>query len=149
MTQRVFYRELIVGDEEALAALCGELGYQSTTREVVERMKQFVDHPEHVILVAADATEKPIGWIHAFVAHRVESDAFAELGGLVVAEDRRGEGIGSRLVKLAEEWATSQGIASIRVRSNIIRERTHRFYLDAGYSQTKSQHVFQKALRKP
>jgi hypothetical protein len=37
-----------------------------------------------------------VGWIHAFVAHGIESDAFAEIGGMVVSQKHRGIGITKR-----------------------------------------------------
>jgi GNAT superfamily N-acetyltransferase len=147
MTNQIHFRKPDSGDEEALSVLCGELGYPSSAQEVVERLSHFVGHEDHFVLVAVDDSDKPVGWIHAFLARRVESDAFAELGGMVVKEEHRGTGIGSQLLGLAEEWARSQEVRAMRVRSNVIRESAHDFYKHAGYKQTKTSHVFQKPLR--
>lgn len=146
VTDSVTYRPSVPGDEDALAELCGELGYPSSAREVVDRMRHIIDHDDHLVVVAADESGRPVGWMHAFVARRVESDAFVELGGMVVARNRRGGGIGTQLLDRAEAWARTRDAVAVRVRSNVVRERAHRFYLRAGYSRTKTSHVFVKAL---
>jgi hypothetical protein len=48
------------------------------------------------------------------------------------------------LLAAAEAWAREQGFASMRVRSNVLRERAHRFYLREGYLEKKRQAVFLK-----
>ena len=45
-----------------------------------------------------------------------------------------------------QDWARAQGFASMRVRSNVIRERAHRFYEREGYARIKAQAVFRKPL---
>ena len=148
MTTQIHLRKPDTGDEEALAVLCGELGYPSSAQEIIERLSHFLDREDHFVLVATDNSDTPVGWIHAFVAHRVETDAFAEIGGMVVSEEHRGTGIGKQLLGKAEEWARSQKVRAIRVRSNVVRERAHDFYERAGYKQTKTSHVFQKPLQR-
>ncbi len=87
-----------------------------------------------------------IGWIHVFIAVRIESETFAEIGGLVVKENIRGMGVGSLLVNKAEEWASSKGINLMRVRSNVVREETIKFYLKNEYKIIKTQNVFSKKI---
>ena len=38
------------------------------------------------------------------------------------------------------------GLPTLRVRSNVIRERTHSFYRKQGFAAAKSQMVFEKSL---
>lgn len=140
------FREPTPVDEERLAILCGELGYPSSASDVAERLSHFAHHNDHLVLIATDDKNQPIAWVHAFVAHRVESDRFVELGGMVVSESHRDTGIGGQLLVKAEEWATAQGAQAVRVRSHIARERAHQFYLRAGYEHSKTSHLFQKTL---
>jgi GNAT superfamily N-acetyltransferase len=76
----------------------------------------------------------------------VESETFAELGGLVVDESHRGKGVGAILLEKVEDWARQKGCAAISVRSNIIRHEAHKFYLAQGYNHIKTQHAFRKSL---
>ena len=43
-------------------------------------------------------------------------------------------------------WAREHGFGSILVRSQVMREDAHRFYLREGYAQTKTSAVFSKAF---
>ena len=55
-------------------------------------------------------------------------------------------GVGAALLAVAEDWARAQGFSTMRLRSNVIRERAHRFYEREGYRRIKSQAVFRKPL---
>jgi len=91
-------------DAPAFASLATQLGYPSTPRQVEERITAVLHDPKHFIL-AADAGESVVGWAHAYVCCLVESDMYVELGGLVVDESHRGQGIGARLLEKVEGWA--------------------------------------------
>lgn len=133
-------------DSPALADLATQLGYPSSGDDISRRLKTIAEQPGNAVLVAVSDDEQVVGWVHVFVACRVESDGFAELGGLVVRDDVRGAGIGRMLVEAAEAWARDEGLAQVRVRSNVVRAATHRFYTHLGYDTTKTQHVFAKLL---
>jgi len=134
-------------DAEALAELSRQLGYPSPREQVEARLRQLLASAEHAVLVAEDARDGSIaGWVHAYVERTLESDATAEIGGLVVSEGRRGAGVGRLLMEHAERWARGTGCATVTVRSNVIRERAHAFYLQLGYAPVKSQRVFRKTL---
>jgi GNAT superfamily N-acetyltransferase len=139
-------REAVTADAEELAVLCGELGYPASASTMRERMRQITGHDDHWVLVATDRANQPVAWIHAFISHYLESDRCAEIGGIVVSEQLRGRGIGGRLLAACEEWALARGVQIIRVRSNVSRNRAHRFYLAADYEQIKTSHVFRKTL---
>jgi hypothetical protein len=48
------------------------------------------------------------------------------------------------LLAIAEQWARSHGCTTISVRSNVTRERAHRFCTRNGYEHAKTQKLFQK-----
>ena len=68
------------------------------------------------------------------------------MNGLVVDEKRRSAGAGAKLLRAAERWAKSKGCKNMSVRSNVIRERAHAFYLRNGYQHYKIQKAFRKKL---
>ncbi len=140
-------REAVASDVPALAELAGELGYPSTTAQVGERFRRLLAHPElHRVFVAEGADGEPAAWIHVFVSLRLESEPFAEIGGLVVGAASRGGGVGEALVRRAEAWARGRGLARVRVRSNVVRERAHRFYQRLGFARLKEQVVLVEDL---
>ena len=70
----------------------------------------------------------------------------AEVNGLVVAEGQRSLGAGARLLAAAEDWARKNGCKDMSVRSNVIRDRAHKFYERHGYEHYKTQKSFRKPL---
>lgn len=96
------------------------------------------------MLVAVDAQGMPSGFAHVEPRRLLIAEPFAELAALVISEKVRGQRVGSVLLAAAEAWAREQGFASMRVRSNVLRERAHRFYLREGYAEKKRQAVFLK-----
>lgn len=138
------FRDAAISDAAPLARLAGELGYPTSTEEMTRRLAMLLSQHHHGILVAE--LESIVGWIHVSHMVSLESDAFAEIRGLVVAESHRGAGIGAHLVSLAEVWAKGHGCNRIRVRTNVVREKTRKFYGRLGFQSKKTQEVFDKTL---
>jgi GNAT superfamily N-acetyltransferase len=134
------------GDEVEVAALAAQLGYPSSPEQVGRRLSALKGRQEHFVAFAVTPDNRPVGWAHAYLARRLQSDVFVEIGGMVVAQEIRGQGIGASLLAAVEVWARSKASAKVRVRSNVIRGRAHAFYLQCGYQQGKTTHVFEKRL---
>lgn len=136
-------RPATVDDSEAIAGLSDQLGYPTSPERMRERLEILLPKRDQR-LFAAERDGRIVGWLHAAKIERVESDPFAEIYGLVVRDGERGQGIGPLLVRAAEEWAAAQGLPKVRVRCNVVRERTHRFYEREGFAVTKVQKIFDK-----
>jgi GNAT superfamily N-acetyltransferase len=63
-----------------------------------------------------------------------------------VSEKQRSNGAGAQLLEAAERWARRKRCVNMSVRSNIVRERAHAFYLRHGYEHYKTQKAFRKPL---
>lgn len=133
-------------DAPQLAVLAGQLGYPATVGQIRERLRGIKPASQHSVFVAESAKVGVIGWIHVSRQPLLEGEIRAEVNGLVVAEGQRSLGAGARLLAAAEEWASKHGCASMSVRSNVIRERAHRFYERHGYEHYKTQKSFRKPL---
>jgi GNAT superfamily N-acetyltransferase len=133
-------------DAARIAELSGQLGYPATAAQIAQRFRGLRPAAQHAVFVADLPRSGVAGWIHVTVAHLVDSDTRAEVNGLVVAEGQRGLGAGARLLEAAEEWSRKRGCRSMSVRSNVIRERAHKFYERLGYEHYKSQKAFRKSL---
>ncbi len=131
-------------DAEALASLSGQLGYPADVPTILRRLAQ-VEHG--VVLVALDAKGAVCAVAHAEPRHLLIAEPFVELEALVVDEAVRGAGAGAMLLAAVEAWARERDFSSVRVRSNVLRERAQRFYQRKDYIEKKRQAVFLKRLQ--
>jgi GNAT superfamily N-acetyltransferase len=133
-------------DAEQVAALSGQLGYPATPAQILQRMKGLKPSSEHAVFVADFPGTGIVGWLHVSVAHLIDSETRAEVNGLIVGEGQRSLGAGALLLDAAEKWARQRGCMAMNVRSNVIRERAHKFYERQGFEHYKTQKAFRKAL---
>ena len=132
-------------DVDAALRLSAELGYPADRESMLRRIEQIASDANRTVLAACLGGEV-VGWIDLSIEYHLQTDPVALIGGLVVSEAMRNRGIGRELCEAAEDWARARGITRIRVRSNVIRERAHAFYLRDGYARVKTSAVFEKAL---
>ena len=133
-------------DARRLAELSGQLGYPTTAVEITKRMRRLKPASQNALFVAESADAGVVGWAYVSVTNLVEVGTRAELNGLIVGEGQRSLGVGARLLEAAEDWARKRGCPSMSVRSNVIRERAHKFYERRGYEHYKTQKAFRKPL---
>lgn len=141
----VTIRRLDVEDAAAAAELSGQLGYSCSAEDLRERIEELSRAADRIAF-AAVVHGQIVGWIDAAMERHLQSPASAVIGGLVVREDMRGQGVGKRLCLEVEEWARSRAVPLVRVRSQIKREEAHRFYLRDGYRKVKTSLVFEKPV---
>ena len=127
-------------DAQQIAVLSGQLGYPATAAQMRGRLRGIKPASQHA------AKDGVIGWVHVSRDVLLESEIRAEVNGLVVAEGQRSLGAGARLLAAAEDWARKNGCKGMSVRSNVIRERAHKFYERHGYEHYKTQKSFRKPL---
>ena len=146
-TQRsCFIRPARAGDYEKMAVLAGQLGYPSTAAQIEARFAPMENSSMYALFVAEDAASDLVGWISTYLFRSMAMDCFAEISGLVVDENNRSRGVGKLLLKAGEDWARAQGCSRLSVRSNVSRERAHRFYARNGFEQVKTQVCLSKKL---
>ena len=133
-------------DVARITELSGQLGYPATPAEIAQRLRKIKPASQHAVLVAELPGGKVIGWLHVSVSPLIEVELRAEVNGLIVDDEERSRGTGALLLRAAEQWARSRGCKSMSVRSNVIRERAHQFYLRHAYEHYKTQKAFRKPL---
>ena len=133
-------------DAPRLAELSGQLGYPTETPRMAARLKQALRHKAGACFVAESPEHGIIGWVHVSVTPLLEVERRAEVNGLIVDERIRSRGAGAQLLAAAEKWAQNMRCKSMSVRSNVLRERAHQFYLREGYEHYKTQKAFRKNL---
>ncbi|MGH2455613.1 MAG: GNAT family N-acetyltransferase [Candidatus Limnocylindria bacterium] len=133
-------------DARALAELSAQLGYPVEPGEMEARLAVVAANDHAAVLVASDAADRPLGWIHVELKRSLVAPLTAQVMGLVVAEGARNGGIGRDLLRRAEAWAAGRGCGQMLVGSRVTRERAHRFYLREGYAVQKTSYFFEKRL---
>lgn len=137
-------RRAVLSDSAELARLTAQLGYPASEPVIRARLMRMIDSPADRLLVAADARGNLAGWIHGFLSQLLESDFRVEIGGLLVDEKRRRNGVGRRLVRALDDWAVERGAAELSVRCREERAESHKFYESLLFRHTKTQRVFRK-----
>jgi len=128
-------RHAAPSDAARIADLLGQLGYPVAAELVPGRLERMLAEPGQSLLVAVD-DERVVGLATIIVRHVITDDVpFARLASLVVAEDRRGEGVGKALAGAAEEIARAAGCTTIEVTSGDHRPGAHTFYRRLGYEE--------------
>jgi GNAT superfamily N-acetyltransferase len=139
-------RRARVVDVKRVAELAGQLGYPVAEKEMNGRLREVIKDKEAACFVAELREGELIGWIHVSTTPLLEVERRAEVNGLVVDELARSGGAGAMLLAAGEKWARGKRCKGMSVRSNVLRERAHGFYLRNGYEHYKTQKAFRKEL---
>jgi GNAT superfamily N-acetyltransferase len=138
-------RQMELWDMGQVARLCEQFGYPARNEQIEERFKQISHSSDHQLFVA-DIHGDIGGWVHVHGILSLGSDPYAEIRGIVVAQNYRQQGVGRRLLLQTETWALENGYRIVRLRSGTERPEAHHFYPKVGYEHIKSQYLYQKVL---
>jgi ribosomal protein S18 acetylase RimI-like enzyme len=133
-------------DAKGVAELSGQLGYPTSAKAMKLRLKEALKDKDGACFVAGSREGELLGWIHVSTTPLLEEERRAEVNGLVVDEAARSRGAGALLLAEAEKWARGRRCKGMSVRSNVLRERAHGFYMRNGYEHYKTQKAFRKGL---
>jgi GNAT superfamily N-acetyltransferase len=136
-------RPALPGDADRVCVLMEQLGYDVPAEQIARRLARR--GPDREVFVAEDDSGV-VGWAGVCVRDDFVGGRYAEIEGFVVDAQTRGAGIGARLLDAVEDWARAQECDTMRVRSNVLRERAHAFYERHGYGKVKAQFAYRKML---
>jgi len=133
-------REALAEDIEGINIVSAYLGYKPGSIEVArKRLEDIIASDSDYVWVYVEDNEVK-GWLHLFVSIRLASSKFAEIGGLVVDESSRRNGIGRKLVEEAIQWSKVNKL-TLRVRCNSHRDEANKFYESLGFINIKTQKI--------
>ncbi|MEM6263910.1 MAG: GNAT family N-acetyltransferase [Bacteroidota bacterium] len=139
-------RRATKADVTSIFELNQELGYRSSASLVEDQLTTILSRKDHVVFVATNQ-EEVIGYVHGFLAIRLTTAPFVEIGALIVKETHRHKGIGSKLIDYVEQHMNE--VETTRVRCNVNRTSAHEFYLALGFTEKKEQKVFEREQKTP
>jgi Acetyltransferases len=129
-------------DAEGVAKASAVLGYdQPSSSDVAKQLAEICSSTSANVWVCEMGSEI-VGWVHAEKMSRLASKPFVEILGIAVASEFQHKGVGSKLVQVVINWATSIQMG-VRVRTNENRTQAIKFYAKYGFKKVKNQQVFQ------
>ena len=135
-------RPAIESDAIGINDISKYLGYgQLSDTEAKDKLFQLLDSNDNEIFVV-EVNARVIAWLHLFLARRLASEDFFEIGGLVVDPDYRRQGLAAALIKYVE----NKHKGKLRVRCNETRQETHQFYEACGFVGSKVQRIFERRV---
>lgn len=144
--KKVIIRQATAADIPAMNELFrNDLGYDECTLKIVENQFAGLDLSREAVFVA-ECESRIAGVIHVEKYNVLYFPPMANLLGIAVASAFRRQGIGSKLLKKAEDWARQNGITCMRLNSGSNRTQAHEFYRSQGYGDDKTQVRFIKEL---
>ena len=144
----VHIRRAAVADAAEIARLAAQFGHPVLVPELSTRIAKLDAMPSQYLVVAqdTDASSTLLGWLQAERRLVLTAGERAEIIGLVVDAAARRRGVGTLLVNAVQRWALAANLGQIVVRSNVVRDASHVFYLARGFSRVKTQHIYAKSL---
>ena len=139
-------RSITNNDFEKVSKLLLQLGYKATPYDLKIRIERINSHEKGNVFVAETDSNEIIGCVQALIDTRFAGGSFGEIVSLVVDESYRGKGIGKKLIDTAADWLKQKGEKTLRIRCNVIRDETHKFYEHLGFIEKKKQKIFEKSI---
>ena len=140
-TMQIAVRKANLEDAASITLLSAQLGYSLNVSQTTSYIEVINERDDNIIYVAV-VNNSVVCWIHTLISIRLESGIWAEIGGLVVDKDHRGQGIGKVLVDKSKDWCRLKNISVLKVRCNSKRLEAHLFYDNIGFAELKQQKVF-------
>jgi len=129
-------RRARIGDAAGIAELLAQLGYPAEEAAVRRRLQRLERSEADAIWVAVAGGEL-VGLVGIHVAQVLayEGDA-AKVSEIVVDDRYRRQGIGARLMQVAEEEARRRGCIVLFLTTAERRKDAHAFYRGLGFEET-------------
>ncbi len=134
----VIIRQAGPGDEPAVVDLVQELAVTFDLPTTVDEhyVRHFLASPVSDILLAVDDDDATVGMLsYAMVPGLFHAADSGLIESLVIAEGRRGEGIGRQLLQTAVRFLEEKGCAEISVSAAAANEAAQKLYFEAGLTE--------------
>lgn len=128
-------RNSSLSDAPALASLMCELGYETASAEMRQRLKSILSDAGFRTFVA-EIDDQVCGMIGTLThASHEHNDPSGKIIALVVSKKQRRTGIGRALIAAAEKDFTNRGVTRVSLTTRFTRELAHQFYDALGYER--------------
>ena len=101
-SSQLLIRPIEPRDAAEVLVLVEQLGYHRTRDEIAQWIETLTERAENQAAFVACLAGHLVGWIELSIEQRLQSAAYALIGGLVVKDGFRNQRIGLRLCERAE-----------------------------------------------
>lgn len=130
----VLLRPVEERDAAMLADLFSSLGHPAAPDDVARRLRDLRRLDPSGLRAVAEADDRVVGFVAAHLTPMLHREQpVGRVTTLVVADGRRGQGIGSFLLTAAESWCREAGATRIELTTGAERLDAHRFYDRRGF----------------
>lgn len=140
MTDNYVIRPLEERDLAEWLRLRSLLWDQTSEDDHKEEMVDIIEHPDSQFVAVADTgSGRLAGFLEASIRHHVEdcdTENVGYLEGWFVDSDHRKQGIGSKLVALAEDWARTHGCTEMASDAEVDNAVSQQAHAQLGYIET-------------
>lgn len=133
-------RDVTPADFGTVRRLIGQLGYEPDEAEFRARFERVLATPGHRVIVAEN-DGAVVGVLHVFERPALDKGCEAVVQALVVDDRARSQGVGEALMREAEAWARSRGLAATSLYTRVDRDRARAFYERIGYRLKATSHL--------
>ena len=130
----MLYRKYESGDISAIRDILeNDLGYNCELDSLKNRVDEMMSRGNYQIFVACDG-DKVVGFLGCvnYLAFELENEGMKIIA-IAVSKEYRRKGIGTTLLKTAEQWAKENNVGVVLLNSGLPREDAHAFYESQGY----------------
>ncbi len=103
--------------------------------QIAQEHREVILADPRTAFFVAEEKRKILGYLHAQIETNdpiYDPPRFGTIADLVLLDDRRNEGIGSRLLECCKEWFVSHGLSEYRVAVPMQQPDAQRFFARAG-----------------
>jgi ribosomal protein S18 acetylase RimI-like enzyme len=123
-------------DAAAIAQLMCELGYETSTAEMQQRLESILCDARFRTFVA-EVDNQVCGMIGTLThASHEHNDTSGKIIALVVSKKQRRSGIGCTLIAAAEKDLANHGVTRVSLTTRFSRKEAHQFYESLAYKRT-------------
>src|SRR5689334_22067081 len=125
-------READEKDAEVLSLLLAQLGYPASREEGAGRIRLY--QQDGYKLIMGEVSNNVIGFIALHWYHAVHHPRpIGRVVAFCIDETYRSKGIGSQMLKFAEDFFQVRKCVKVELTSNLRRKESHEYYFRKGY----------------
>ena len=126
---------------EPIQELLKQLGYASDLDTL--SISLATEHSDSEIYVAIDA-KGTIGVVSLIYYYYFPTQSrVCRITSLVVDENYRGKGAGSKLIQFAQQQAITQSCQQLEVTTSLLREKTQKYYEYLGFKKSSLRYILE------